>query len=83
MTSVGTVDFREHAREKSSGSLAGVWREGGFIADLIAAKSPWELMRGESVGVASEDWPGCSNGRSDCSEGRSGWLSSLGYSGGG
>ena len=35
------------------------------------------MRRGESVGVDSEDWPGCSEGRSGCSE-RSGWLSSLG-----
>ena len=40
LTSVGAVDFREHAREGSPGSLAGVRREGGFIADLIEAIRP-------------------------------------------
>ena len=40
VTSVGAVDLREHARENSSGSLAGVRREGGLMADLIVAMSP-------------------------------------------
>ena len=38
--SVGAVDFREQARENSSGSLAGVRREGGLMAYLIVAMSP-------------------------------------------
>ena len=40
VTSVGAVDFREHARENSSGSLAGVQRDGGLMADLIVAMNP-------------------------------------------